>query len=311
MVWGQPADGGGGGSTTVERPVLRRVTPHRDVPARATRVETPRDDVDRRNPAVRVLLATMPFALVLAGYAVAGALSSVYEAGQAADAVNALGATLRVDQPIAFDLWLFGELPTVWLQEHLYVPGDPRWYDALVAVVYLSHFLVAPGIAVVLWARQRERFKVWVGCVLALATVGLVTYVLYPMAPPWMAAELGRTEPVARISGLGWDVLHLGAAGELVTGGQGLSNPVAAMPSLHVGLAVLCAAFLMLGRTRRQGVLLALYPLAMTLAVVYSGEHYVVDALVGAAYAVAVVLVARLVLARVVDRSRERETAAQ
>ena len=43
--------------------------------------------------------------------------------------------------------------------------------------------------------------------VLALSAAGLATYVLYPAAPPWLAAQDGVIEPIHRLSGAGWDVL--------------------------------------------------------------------------------------------------------
>jgi membrane-associated phospholipid phosphatase len=66
------------------------------------------------------------------------------------------------------------------------------------------------------------------------------------------------------------------------------SNRVAAMPSLHLAFACLVALFIA-GRLRsRWRALLALYPAAMGLALVYQGEHYVLDLVAGAGYAVAV-----------------------
>jgi membrane-associated phospholipid phosphatase len=66
------------------------------------------------------------------------------------------------------------------------------------------------------------------------------------------------------------------------------SNPVAAMPSLHVAFAVLVA--IVIGRRLRSRwrVLLALYPAAMGFTLVYCGEHYVLDLVAGTAYALAV-----------------------
>jgi membrane-associated phospholipid phosphatase len=61
-------------------------------------------------------------------------------------------------------------------------------------------------------------------------------------------------------------------------------NDVAAMPSLHGGYSFLFALFLW-SFTKRWRWLLALYPLAMGFTLVYSGEHYVVDILMGWLYA--------------------------
>ncbi|MGY2085350.1 hypothetical protein [Blastococcus sp. SYSU DS0539] len=51
-----------------------------------------------------------------------------------------------------------------------------------------------------------------------------MTYVLYPAAPPWLAAKEGVIEPVARISSAGWAVLGLPRAGVLLDTGQARST---------------------------------------------------------------------------------------
>ena len=258
-----------------------------------------REQTTRKHSAgAQLLLATVPFAFVLIGYAVAGFVNGVYDGRFGQGLPNALGFALHIVEPVQADRWIFGQLPTAWLQDRLYEAGRVRWYDALVAVVYVSHFVVSPVIAVVLWFRNRARFWGWVGCVISLTLLGLATYIAYPMAPPWLASDLGVTEPISRISHLGWAFLDFEPAAWLVQSGQDTSNPVAAMPSLHVGAAALTAAFLGLGATWWCRIALASYPLAMTFAVVYTGEHYVIDALVGSAYAFAVIAAWRLVARR-------------
>jgi membrane-associated phospholipid phosphatase len=61
---------------------------------------------------------------------------------------------------------------------------------------------------------------------------------------------------------------------------------VAAMPSLHAAFAVLFSLYLWRLVPRFARPALALYPFAMSFALVYSGEHYVVDCIVGAVYAI-------------------------
>jgi membrane-associated phospholipid phosphatase len=68
--------------------------------------------------------------------------------------------------------------------------------------------------------------------------------------------------------------------------GKAYANEVAAMPSLHAAFAMLLALYLWRLVPRYTRPLLALYPPAMTLALVYAGEHYVVDCIAGWLYAV-------------------------
>ncbi len=139
-----------------------------------------------------------------------------------------------------------------------------------------------------LWLRSREAWKAFITRVIALSIAGLVTYVLFPAAPPWYAAREGVIGPVIRASSRGWLWLHVNHAGNLLSEGQAASNPVAAMPSLHTAFATMIALYVASQLHSRWRLLLALYPLAMGLALVYLGEHYVVDLLAGIIYAAVV-----------------------
>src|SRR5690606_33520570 len=72
--------------------------------------------------------------------------------------------------------------------------------------------------------------------------------------------------------------------GNLLNIGQLASNPVAAMPSLHTAFALFVVVFFAGSVARRWWPLLLAYPLAMTFTLVYAGEHWVIDVLVGWAY---------------------------
>jgi len=205
---------------------------------------------------------------------------------------DGLGAPVHVTEPAAVDRWLgLGSLPTVVLQEH----WDAEWWQALASLVYGSHFVVTPVVLAVLWVRDRERWIRYARLVIALSAAGLVTYVLYPAAPPWLAARQGVVEPVQRLSGSGWEVLGLPRAGALLADSQGQVNQVAAVPSLHTAFAVLtCLVLFPVARRTWQRVVLLAYGPVMALVLVWAGEHYVVDTVLGAIYAVGVVLLAAL-----------------
>lgn len=227
----------------------------------------------------RILLDWIPFTAVLFLYD--------YTRGMA----DTLGMPTHVIEPIAADRLMFGGVPTEWLQSHFYTPGSAHWYNVLVTLIYVSHFFATPVIAIVLWIRNRDRFRAWIGIVLAMALAGLATYILYPMAPPWYAADAGYLHQVHRISGLGWNYLGLTVARHALDAGQAFANDVAAMPSLHTGFAALAVGFFMIRASWWRRILLCLYPLAMGLALVYSGEHYVIDVLAGIVYAVVIIAV--------------------
>jgi membrane-associated phospholipid phosphatase len=179
-----------------------------------------------------------------------------------------------------------GQVPTVWLQRHFYDAATVHWWDAIVSWVYASHFVLAPAIALVLWLRSRPDWARFLRRWLALSAAGLATYFLYPAAPPWWAAQAGLIDHIDRISSRGWRAIGLHNAGNLLSQAQNLSNPVAAMPSLHSAFALFSVAFFANRVRRRWWPLLAAYPIAMALALIYSGEHWVIDVLVGWTYAI-------------------------
>jgi membrane-associated phospholipid phosphatase len=239
----------------------------------------------------RVLLDWLPFTIVLVVYDVSRGLA------------DWVGLPLHEGDVAAADRFLFGgTVPTVWLQQHLLHPGSPQWYDAAATLIYTSHFLATPIVAAVLWMRDRQRWLAFITRVIALSLAGLVTYVLFPAAPPWYAARDGVIGPVIRASSRGWIWLHVNHAGNLLSEGQVASNAVAAMPSLHTAFATIIALFLAQRVHSRWRWLFALYPIAMGCALVYLGEHYVVDVLAGVVYA----LIVHFLVRRWESRRRRR-----
>ncbi len=209
-------------------------------------------------------------------------------------AADNLGVPLHVSEPINADRWLTGwltggQIPTVWLQQHLYTPGTVHWYDVLGSFVYFSHFVTAMIVAAVLWVRSPWAWAPFMRRFIALDALGLAIYIGYPMAPPWWAAEHAHLLPaVPRITNRGWDAIGLHSAGRLVTKGQGVVNPVAAMPSLHSAFALFVVLFFILRIRKAWSLVLLAYPLAMGWALMYFSEHYLVDILAGWALALVV-----------------------
>jgi membrane-associated phospholipid phosphatase len=201
---------------------------------------------------------------------------------------DSLGIGVHSHPMIDFDRFLFlGETPTEWLQARLYEPGVVNWWDVAFTVVYTSYFIVPFALAGILWVRDRLAFTRFTRRLVSLAIAGVFTYIAFPAAPPWMAAEMGQLEGVYRTTSEGWGALGMGTAG-LFSKGQSSANLVAAVPSLHAAFTALVVMFLW-GRVRpRLRPLLALYPLAMGLALIATGEHYFFDVLLGWLYAGAV-----------------------
>ncbi|WP_412542417.1 phosphatase PAP2 family protein [Longispora sp. K20-0274] len=196
----------------------------------------------------------------------------------------------HVYELVRADTWMFGWAtggltPTVWLQRELYDPAVIHWWDILGSWVYFSHFAAALVVAVVLWLRSRELWARFIRRWFFLSFIGLITYFAYPAAPPWWAGKYGVVDEVARISTRGWQAMGLHGAGNMLNAAQvNVANPVAAMPSLHTAFALLVVAFFFTRVRKRWIPVLVLYPLAMTFTLVYSGEHWIIDVLVGWLY---------------------------
>ncbi|MGH1564595.1 phosphatase PAP2 family protein [Mumia sp. DW29H23] len=197
-------------------------------------------------------------------------------------------------EPVRFDQWLGGgTTPTKHLQDWLCdqpcsSASPPHWYDIGLTTVYFTHFVAGLTIAVVLWMMSRTEWVMWMRRYLAISFGALVIYILYPMAPPWMASQDGYlSDEVVRLTGRGWATFGLGGF-HLALANVG--NPVAAMPSLHAGLAALIAFYGIQRLRSGWRWLLLLYPLTMSFALVYYAEHYVIDIIAGFALAGAVML---------------------
>jgi membrane-associated phospholipid phosphatase len=196
-----------------------------------------------------------------------------------------LGTQPHVLPQLDVDRWLTGgPVPTIWLQHSLHQPGVAHWYDDVVFFVYLSHFFVTLVVAAALWRLAYPRFKRFRTLVVGLATAGFVTYVLFPAVPPWLAAWDGHIAPVDRLIGGMWSHVGLQPAQALFENHGEFYNEVAALPSLHAAYPMLLLLFFWRdGRWVRLG--LGLYVLAMGFTLVYTGEHYVADVLIGWGYA--------------------------
>jgi len=155
---------------------------------------------------------------------------------------------------------------------------------ALLGLAYvLFHF--AGTAALLIWVHRRhpDRFPLVRTTFVVATGLSLIGYVLYPAAPPRLA-ELGFSDTVTSATGLDLSSDLLGS----------LYNPFAAVPSLHFGYAVIVGAVLATVAKRRSlRIAGALYPAAMLLIIVGTGNHFIIDAVLGGLVVVAGWLVAR------------------
>jgi hypothetical protein len=190
-----------------------------------------------------------------------------------------LGMPLRVDYPIVLDRIIgLGRVPTVALQAWAGIHHARGWADPLAFVVYVSYFLLPPGMAFALWITRSPRLARYVYTTLIVFALAVVCHAILPTAPPWLAAEWGRLPGGARLT---VEIWRANARADAVRYAQSSAgNAVAAMPSLHFGLPWLL--LLLVWNRRRLRWLAIAYVGAMGLTLAYLGEHYVVDELAGA-----------------------------
>jgi Flp pilus assembly pilin Flp len=181
----------------------------------------------------------------------------------------------------------FGHLPTVELQ-HVFYRGGTGALEVCAAVMYVSHFFMPIVFGFYVWWRGRkDAFTELMFGLLAVSVLAEITFVLAPTAPPWMAADHGLIPPVHHVFKQTLADLHLGQASAFV-GNPKSYNTVAAMPSLHAAWPVVC--MLVARRYKLPRWVLAALALQFTgvlFSIVYMGDHYVSDAVIGAIYALA------------------------
>ena len=207
-----------------------------------------------------------------------------------ADNVNTV---VHYDPQLAIDKLVSGGTTLSHVLQDALWHGKPSWYDHIVSTVYLSHFCVTLIVLAVLWLTNEQTFRRYRNLVLTVVLAAFVTYFVYPAAPPWLAAYTHRTPDVVRTVG---QTLHAGAlAASPVLPGHGstLANPVAALPSLHAALPLALALFFWQRVRRPLRVLLAVYPPAMAFVLIYGGEHFLFDVLLGWLYVVIAFVVLR------------------
>lgn len=134
-------------------------------------------------------------------------------------------------------------------------------------------------VAVGLWMYffRRHEYTVARDAILLSGAISLVIYVLFPVMPPRLLPTGEFVGTIEKYNALSYQAQSLGA----------FVNPYAAVPSLHFGWAMIIGGSIFV--TMRQPLLRAfglLLPWAQMAAIVFTANHYIVDAAVGCAVCV-------------------------
>jgi len=211
-----------------------------------------------------------------------GVMFAVYELGRHLADAEGDEATVHALRVWDLERWL--HLPSeVVLQHWVLQAADVA---RLANLYYVGvHFPATFAVLVWLFVRHRgEYLRVRTELIIATA-IALVIHINYPLAPPRLMPAFGIVDTMVTIGPSAYP--------ESTT--SGFANQFAAMPSLHVGWAVLMAIALIRVYRSRWRWLSLLYPAATWAVVVITGNHYILDGIIGTMIVVVAVALCGLV----------------
>jgi hypothetical protein len=176
---------------------------------------------------------------------------------------------LHLDPEAALNHWLAGH--------HTLALWVSNYYDN-------AHFVVTLGVVGWLWWRHPDLYRPLRTSLVLINVIGLFVFWRDPTAPPRLVDPHRYIDVVAATHAFGsWH--H----GTLATA----ANQLAAMPSLHIAWAVWSAlAFWRVFCRHRWAQLVWIYPAVTALAVMATGNHYLLDVVAGVATAAVATVIA-------------------
>lgn len=211
------------------------------------------------------------------------------------------GPHVHVADIYHLDLTLFG----IWTAEgriplmDLFRSWSTPFLDCVIGIGYLTHSLGLLVLALLFFFRRHYRpFQALSLAFLVMNLMAIVTFIFYPVAPPWYVDQQGFLPPGPTVEGNAAGLLavdrHLQTSFM-----KGLFNytPIVfgALPSMHAGF-VMIAAIYGVKVWRRSWPLFLFYLLFISFGAVYTRHHYVIDLVAGVAYAAVASLVTDRVL---------------
>lgn len=197
--------------------------------------------------------------------------------------------------------WMFdGDIPAFIFQQYKYDHTGEFHVKAitfLCGAFYGNHFTSAILLAWLLYWKVEDKylFRQYVFTFIATSYAALVTFYLFPAAPPWYvyqgyqdSGEYNFAQPKIE----DWDVSAAGLIDIDKATGVGVfgtlyktfnSNPYAAVPSLHAAYSVSIAIFVH-KRYGKKGAVMWIWPVGMWFSSQWLNHHYVIDLLLGSIY---------------------------
>ena len=150
---------------------------------------------------------------------------------------------------------------------------DQQWViDALNFVYFWGHFPLIVGMAFPLYLWRRDIYSFLRNTLMASGALGLVIYVLFPVAPPRLMPQLGFVDTMDLFSKVSYQSESAGT----------FTNPFAAVPSLHFGWAlVIGITFVWMFKHPLLRGFGLIWPLTQGAAIIITGNHFFFDAMAG------------------------------
>lgn len=213
----------------------------------------------------------------------------------------------------AHGFWVEPAWQTFFLQTRHLFALTITWIDmahVMNTIYVFGHVFVTLGVACWVFWFRRPRFALLRNVVILVNLFSLVVYENFPVAPPRMTSGLVFNHHIFHFQDTVFGALTNGSR---MVGPQIGYNEFSAMPSVHIAWALVAgAAVVLLVRPLWVRVLGAIYPFLMLIAVIVTGNHFLMDA----AGAVIIVMLATAVAysfeqwraARVRSRSLQEST---
>ncbi|WP_162891353.1 phosphatase PAP2 family protein [Aeromicrobium sp. A1-2] len=140
-----------------------------------------------------------------------------------------------------------------------------------------THYIVTAAVLIWIYRRSASEYVTARRALVFATIIGLAFYLVMPTAPPRLVG--GRFADVLSLhSGVGW----WGGDASAPKGLGGMTNELAASPSLHAGWALWVAIVLIrAGMPKIVQALGLTYAAIMTLVIIGTGNHWVLDAVIG------------------------------
>ena len=152
--------------------------------------------------------------------------------------------------------------------------GVPELITAMNLFYFIGHFVLTGLFFLWLYRSSRDGFRSFRNGFMVATAIAVLIHWWFPTAPPRVVGDLGIMDTLHVF----WNI-DIGSPTA-----SAFSNPVAAVPSLHAGWAVgVGVGLVRYGRQTALRVLGALYPIAVILTIVVTGNHFIFDAVAGVA----------------------------